>query len=158
MGLGMVLLLGVVVQGAESDTSTLSITPPALHIISTPPVNPTGSQDKLLARKQTILLWPKDVTTFVQEYSSWDSWLEGGSGSPYTLRDELLIFVRAIAAKAPGLEIATDEPQSDLIVVSGDPAALTFLLERLRDHPLLAQFTEDTPTQREEARSAWAMW
>jgi hypothetical protein len=67
-----------------------------------------------------------------------------------------LVFVRAIAAKMPDLEITTDEPQSDLILASGDPVALSFLLERLRDHPLLAQFTEDTPAQREEARSAWA--
>ena len=154
LGLGLTLLSGTIIHGAQPNETFFSVT--ALDITPTLPVNPLRPQDRLLARKQTILLWPKDTTSFIQEYSSWDSWVGSGSSSPYALRDELLVFVRAIATKLPGLEITTDEPQSNLILVSGNPVALNVLLERLRAHPLLARFTEDSPAQHEEARSAWA--
>jgi len=158
MGLGVAVLLGIVVQGAEPRAlgapvpSTATTAP---QITSTLPSAQAGPRDKYPARKQTLLLWPKRLSAFVQEYPSWDSWLGSRSDSPYSVRDELLVLVRAIAAKIPDLEIATDEPQSDLILVSGNPAVLSILLDQLRDYPLLASFTDDIPAERAKARSIW---
>ena len=109
-----------------------------------------------LSNRQTILLWPKELSQFMSEYSSWEMWLGSKHPSSYSPRDELLVSVRAIATIVPDLEVATDEPDSDLIIVSGNPAAIGALLDRLRDHALLARVTEDSPAQRDEARAAWA--
>jgi len=149
MGLGSTLLLGMVVQGAWSSTTSLNVVSPASSVSWSKP------QGRLLANKQTILLWPIKLSGLLQEYRSWDAWL-GERNSPYLIRDELLVAVRAFAAKMPDLGIETDEPQSDLIMMSGTIGTLNVLLDQLRGHSMLAQFTEDSPAQREEARLAWA--
>jgi len=106
--------------------------------------------------KLTVLLWPKRLSQFVDEYSSWDIWLSAQRISAYSPRNELVVSTLALAMLIPDLEIETDEPDSDLVIASGSQAAIGALLERLRDHPLLARVTEDSRTYRDEARTAWA--
>jgi len=122
---------------------------------------PAGFSDQGQAQEassvdhKAVLLWPKSLEQFQAEYPSWPQWL--GSPDPYALalRDELLTSARALAAIIPDLSVEADQPDSDLIVVTGHPATVGALVERLRDHPLLAQVTGDSPAYREEARAAW---
>jgi len=109
-----------------------------------------------LQGQQTVLLWPRALSQFMEEYPSWKMWLGGRCPSAYLLRDELLASVRAFATIIPDLTVSADEPDSDLIIVSGHPAALSALFDNLRDHPLLARVTEDSSVRRDEARTAWA--
>jgi hypothetical protein len=108
------------------------------------------------AYRQTVILWPRKILRFLDEYPSWDMWLGGGSVSVWSPRDELLVAVRALATIVPDLDIDTDASDSDLIVVSGNTGAIGALLDRLRGHPLLSRITEDSPVRRNEARSDWA--
>jgi len=105
--------------------------------------------------RQSILLWPKDLLKFMNEYQSWKMWLGSRRISPHSVRDELLVSVRAIAAMVHDLEIEVDDPDSNLIIISGNPVALSALLDRLRGHPLLEQVTEDSPARRKEGRRVW---
>ena len=93
---------------------------------------------------------------FQNEYPSWRMWLDSESPGPYTARDNLLVSVRAIAALIPDLKVSTDEPHSDVIAVSGNPALLSALRERLRGHPLLARITEGTCARCSEAQAGRA--
>jgi len=105
---------------------------------------------------QTVLLWPKQLAEFTQEYPNWQTWLGSQPVSAYAVRDELLVSVNAIAAIVPGLEVTTDYPDSNLIIVSGNPGYIWALLERLRDHPLLERFTLDSTALRNQAKFEWA--
>ena len=123
MSLAFALLLVVAVQRAESGIPSPSSTLPASDLTSTPPSTSQGPQDESFVNRQTVLLWPKKLSLFAKEYGSWEMWLGGRSVSPYSLRDELLVSVRAIATTIPAVDVRTDEPQSDIIVVSGNSAA-----------------------------------
>ena len=118
-------------------------------------VTPLQSRDDLRRYQQSILIWPKKLGTFMREYASWEYWVPGSHGSSYLVRDELLASVRALAALIPDLRIDTHDPDSDLILVSGPPAMLETLLQRLRGHPLLERITADTIDQRNRAKKTW---
>jgi len=154
--LGFVSLRGVPSQEAEPNATSIPSDSSTPFVTPVPSISGPSGPGMLPMSKWTILLWPKNITAFIQEYSTWDAWLGGEQPTPYSPRDELLVATYAIATKTTGLEIATDEDQSDLIIVSGNPLALTFLIERLKDHPLLAGITGDSVAHREKARSSWA--
>jgi hypothetical protein len=101
-------------------------------------------------------MWPQKLTAFAKEYDSWELWLDQRPPTPYSVRDALLVSIRAIVVNISDLDIETDSPHSDLIIVTGNPAALETLLTRLEAHPLLATISEDSPSQRRQAREAWA--
>jgi hypothetical protein len=129
-------------------------TPPRRSLVAPTPAPtsiPESARKDLPYYNQNILLWPKSVGAFKNEYSSWQLWLASESTSSYAIRDELLITVRAFAAIIPSLDIKTDEPNSDIISISGNPASVGALLERLRDYPLLERFTEDS-TEADQTR------
>jgi hypothetical protein len=107
------------------------------------------------AVKETILLWPKKANDFIEEYPNWRFWLGRNEIDAYTIRDELFVSVRALIISMHGLDVRVDEPDSDLIIVSGDPFMINALLERLRGHPLLEKYIFDTLDQREESRAIW---
>ncbi len=171
VGLGLLLTWAVVAQMSDPRTLLPGGSISALYPTptSTAPITWQVSQEDLRRNRQTILLWPKELSQFMKGYSSWAMWLGSRRIAPYSVRDELLVSVRAIATMIPDLEVGTDEPDSDLIIVSGNPAAIGALsacrtdrsacrtdrLDRLRDHPLLARVTEDSPARRDEARTAW---
>lgn len=105
---------------------------------------------------QTVLLWPQTLERFQAEYSNWQAWLEGACASADITRDALLVSVYAAATMIPGDLVITTDDSSGLIVVTGQPALLSDLLDRLKDHPLLARVTEDSPALRNEAATARA--
>ena len=154
VGLGLLLTWAVTAQRSEPRTSPAGDSLPELHPTPATSTICEGEREDLRRNRQTILLWPKELSQFMSEYSSWEMWLGSRRGA-YSVRNELLVSVRAIATIIPDLEVETDEPNSDLIIVSGNRARVSALLDRLRDHPLLARVTEDSPAHRDEARTAW---
>jgi len=157
VGLGLLLTWAVIAQMSDPRTPPPGDSLSALYPtpISATSVTWLESQEDIRRNRQTILLWPKELSQFMKEYSSWAMWLGSRRVAPYSVRDELLVSVRAIATIIPDLEVETDEPDSDLIIVSGNWALVGVLLDRLREHPLLARVTEDSPARRDEARTAW---
>jgi len=152
----LILSWAVIAQGHGTEPLPSGDPPTILPPAPTATATWQTPQENPKSRRQTILLWPKGLEQFTHEYSSWELWLGEGHTSPYSPRDELLVSVRAIAAMVPDLAIGTDEYQSDIIIVSGNPATLGALLDRLREHPLLARVTEDSRTLRDESRTIWA--
>lgn len=102
----------------------------------------------------TVLLWPKTLESFQAEYPNWQAWLDDDCALEDKTRNMLLVSVRAAAAMIPADFTITADDTSELIVVTGQPAYLPGLLERLREHPLLASVTEDSPALRSEAAVA----
>ncbi|MGA9350967.1 MAG: NHL repeat-containing protein, partial [Anaerolineae bacterium] len=157
VGVGLLLTWIVTAQRLELRTpphsGSLSVSHPMPT--STTPIIWEEEREDPCTNCQTILLWPKELSQFVSEYLSWEMWLGDRRAAPYSVRDELLVSVHAIATIIPDLEVETDEPDSDLIIVSGNWAAVSALLDQLRDYPLLERVTEDSPAQRDEARTAW---
>lgn len=130
---------------------------PAPDPTATIPAAESNLRDHHPYPRRTFLLWPQKLPTFAKEYDPWELWLDQRPPTPYSVRDALLVSIQAIAINIPDLEVETDSPHSDLIIVSGNPAALETLLYRLEAHPLLAAVSEDSPSQRRQAREAWTV-
>lgn len=152
----LTLLIGsAVVQGAGTVTPPASYVP--LSAQATPAATPASTPAANIRKPRvSILLWPTPLGQFITDYPSWESWLSDPALSNLSVRNELLVSVRAFATIIPDLAVSTPETGSDVISVSGDPTSIQVLLERLRDYPLLAKFTEDSAAQRNAAANVWA--
>lgn len=140
---------------ATADAIPESPTAAQLSAIATPIVLAAQEQEQELA---TVLLWPKTLESFQAEYPNWQAWLGGKCASSDRVRNALLVSAQAAAAMIPANFTITADDASGLVAVTGQPAYLPGLLERLREHPLLARITEDSPALRSEAAYTARGW
>jgi len=120
-----------------------------------PPAPSIRAQLPITENQKTILIWPKSIQTLSTESLHPETWLDTPQNSALSVRNNLLISVQAIVALIPDLTVETDEPYSELISVTGNSGYLINFLDRLGNHPLVAQVTDDSVRQREIARTAW---
>lgn len=135
-------------QNTLTETQSLQAIPDYMDVLE-------ATDNPILENEQTILIWPKSLPEVLSESPEWELWLDISHETPYVIRDNLLISVQAIAAQLPELTIETDEPNSEIIAVTGNRGYLENMLNRLRNHPLFEKVTDDSVKQREIARESW---
>lgn len=113
-----------------------------------PPLDVAG------ATEITLLIHPQSAPADMP-LAAWAFWLGDQIGSPYAARDAVALAIESLAARGLALQIETDAPHSDLLLVTGDPLALQQVQTALAEHPLVASIAPDTPEQRAAVRAAW---
>jgi sugar lactone lactonase YvrE len=107
-----------------TDVSASSARPASA--VSTPAPTPAY-------RQETLALWPVSAAALQADYPNASEWLGGEAVSDAAIYAALLRSARAAAARVPGLTVAEGVP----IRLTGEPAALAAVRERLAGLPLL---------------------